>query len=184
MTNLTKVLTDLQTLSQNELHKVKATVDFLLTKSPEEKGAPDHRDTYESLLYSALSSEFNNSLKMDMAPYLVFKKTNPLSTKFKALSKWLDEYLEKLLDTKIVSRRERMKFYTMYVKMTMKILSERKIPVSIKTVIEHQKQFPDTLDRNFPGYARSGLFRLVFNNKKATWKKNHQAKPEPVYPQQ
>lgn len=160
MSNLEKVQSLVLLLSNNELDILLKTVNSILQK---EKPKSEYlQNENVELFYKVINSNFDNMYQ----PFSILRKTNiKLSKRIVKVNSFLDLYLQKILelhnkktkDDFIVDLKFKIILYNFYVSVMKSWFEKVNVPFCLKTLLVNYDKFPSLLERQFPGYIKSGL---------------------------
>lgn len=110
---------------------------------------------WSPLAYSVLADEIrarrgNPPKELHYLPRALISKVDDLASQ-------LDIDLYKLVG-KSIGQTDRVKWYRLYAKLVARYLSDREVPVTIKTLVQNHDKFPSLIDKAYPGYLDSGIF--------------------------
>lgn len=155
--NLTKVKTLLPQLAPNELMQVRDLVSALCNTAV--KRSKDGSATEESLEF-LFYREFAEALleeSIKLPPQSLFKKSRTYP-KYREAREAIEDFVENVTKPKKVTRIQRAKLYGLLMKIVVKFIKSKSIPLSAHTLALNLERGPQLLREDFPGYIESGLF--------------------------
>lgn len=158
---LTNIYNTLSRLSPEELEQVRLRCTFLLSSKPKLDGA----SRPEIALYEIIRKKlYIHGCTEKYPPFETFKKRNRnVYPKFLDLYQWLNEWFRSTAKDSYLSRSDRLLFYSLFCYVVISHILQTKVaPLCLKSVIEvGRKSFDTLVDRSFPGYFPSGLWKVV-----------------------
>lgn len=142
---------DLKNYNLKELKDLRNRIDYeinLKTPKPEEE-----------LFYYALNKIIKKNTGLRIIPFPVFK-LNKNYPKFKKVLLEIDRFFEDNLG-KELTRVEKSKVYNLYADLIYGYTSGMGITTILPTLINFHEYFPGLLEKEFPGYLKSGLLRKI-----------------------
>ena len=149
--DLDEVLSRLPRLTEEELTDVKGRVTFLLSSGPGKTSTPSSDDSH--LILDVLG-EVLQSLGSETVHPAVLRKTS-IFPAFKRKVPVLMEYVRAA-----GVRNEQRAVLRLGIEILYRYL-EKHGPVSSRTIMQHIHRVPSAINRQFPGYAKSGLLRAI-----------------------
>lgn len=122
----------------------------------------DVGDEHVRLFYERLKVFLLGHNKCSVAPLNVLMKSQPAQfRKVKKISASLYETAAKWNTEGRNHRNFCIGVYHLYVQLVVEYLQECKVPVSMKTVLQHSDKFEGLVDRAYPGYIKGDLMPLI-----------------------
>lgn len=151
------VVANLSALSKSELRAVFSILRKLDSSLDKKEATRATKELYRwtPLAYSVLANE--TRLHKNTAPEQVHYLPKPLLRKVEDLSKELEIDLTELVRGGAITHDCRVNWYRLYARLVSWYLTGRKVPVTIKTLVQNYDKFSSLLDQAYPGYAKSGL---------------------------
>ncbi len=117
---------------------------------------------YTDLFYDRLTNILLNECKVAVAPLGVLRRMQPKQYKLVKQAA-VDLYVIacEWNPTKVRGRNFAIGIFHLYVKLVVEYLRDCKVPLSVKTCLQHTDKFVGLVDRAFPGYVAGGLIHIV-----------------------
>ena len=147
----------LPNFTNEQLQKLKSKIDFLLKDV-----VSNQSGTAEFFLYTALSEVLKKKLRIEVIPFPIFKKKTGYGKKLGEVRKYLDDYLNRVRKGRRSTRTEKYQYYLLFANIMIDDLEGHPSPTTVQLVLNCYQQFPSLLDKQFPGYAESGLLEMIF----------------------
>lgn len=119
-------------------------------------------EEYVTLFYSQLRNYLESDCGIATPPLSILRKSKPgvyraivLATNF------LYGVSEDWNKDRIVQRNFVVGVYYLYAKLVVQYLREVRVPVSVKTILQHTDKFIGLVDNSYPGYVTGGLIKMV-----------------------
>lgn len=168
MSNLETIKGLLTLLDTEELKSLEQTILGILNYS---KSKTFIEDEDLNVFYIILNRNFNN-----MYPVLnilkksnnkLYKKTNDSVIYLNTLIKKILELHNKKTGIPVLyNKKLKLIFYGLFISIMEDWLCKRNISISMRSLIYNHDKFNSLLNKQFPGYIKSGMFvPFVFNNK-------------------
>ena len=151
------VVSSLPLLTREERRKVHSILRKLDSSLEQKEAQKITQELYRwsPLTYSVLADEIR--LRQGSTPKQLHFLPKSLVHKIDDLSRELDIDLAKLIGHE-GNQADRVNWYRMYAKLVARYLTERQVPVTIKTLVQNYDKFSSLIDRAYPGYLDSGIF--------------------------
>ncbi len=122
----------------------------------------DGPSIWAELFYSRVRKYLETECKISTAPLAVLKTTSPKNYQaVKAAALELYSVASDWNTDKTMQRNFVVGVYHLYIKLTVQYLRNCRVPISLKTALQHRDKFVGLVDESFPDYVRSGMIRIV-----------------------
>lgn len=155
MPNLVEVIKTLPTLSIEELQQLQTRANFLLEHNQiEQSPSCDFELDFFKAFQHALDDAYGIR-----TPGIAQLKRLGLYKKYKEAINELVPFFQSIEGTKV----ERHASYLFFTKLVIEHLTDNKVLVSVKTVIQNLNKIPELFDKAFPGYIKAGILPWMIN---------------------
>ena len=161
--------------TEKELKQIKAMADIRLGNFSSKEAASKELNknlsetSHTNLFYDRLQNVLKTECKIATMPLSVLKKRLPklhakvvhaANSLYATAEEWNPD------KTKIRSRNFAIGVFHLYCKLVVSYLQEIKVPVSLKTSLDHVDKFVGMVDNSFPGYVDAGMIHIVILREK------------------
>lgn len=143
----------LPSLNKSELTRLRAEISALLALPASSNGS-DADDGEAAFALSAIAEQLASVGEPCALPRLLTHRDRP---KFNQQFAAIDDFFKRAGLDKL----QRRSLFRIGVRLLYQNLAELNVPASAVTLMHHVHRIPSLLDRQLPGYAESGLLRLV-----------------------
>ena len=119
-------------------------------------------DTYPRLFHEMLSNALRVECSLAISPYHKLKPLLPkIHRQLVSCATDLFAMSEKWNPNKKNTRRFAIGIFHLYSDLVINYLRDCRVPVSLKTSLQHAEKFTGMVDKAFPNYIESGAIRMV-----------------------
>lgn len=151
-------------LSAKELDVLSTRIALLRTSRNSGKST-----TEEEAFYNALVSGLGKKISKRQPPFYAFIKQGHYK-KFKEAFEGTLDYIELAFRNTRINRPAKLRFYLIATEIVINDFETSPVPLSLKSLINNYGLLPSLMDREFPGYASSGLLPMILKAKYANKK--------------
>jgi len=161
---LQDTLRGLDTLSVADLRRVADTASALLV-SKTARGQSEEL----SLLYAGMQEAYRDVCKR--SPRGKGLQDNKIKAQLvKALAS-IDDFLDHTYTGGRPAKQQRLALYRLFAGLVIKHLGDAGVIVTLNTLAANMEKAPSLINKNFPGYAQSGLLSWVLNGVTGGWRR-------------
>jgi len=117
---------------------------------------------YTNLLYDQLKNYLATQCKIAAPPLSILRKSKP--TVYKAVvdaANFLYAISEEWNPDHVLRRNFVVSVYYLYSKLVVQYLRDCRVPVSVKTALQHTDKFVGLVDKAYPDYVKNGMIKMV-----------------------
>lgn len=117
---------------------------------------------YTNLLYAQLKNYLEVECKIAAPPLSILRKSKP--SVYKAVvdaANFLYSVSEDWNTDGTLRRNFVVSVYYLYSKLVVKYLRDVRVPVSVKTALQHTDKFIGLVDQAYPDYVKNGMIKMV-----------------------
>lgn len=156
-----------QSFTDSQFKEVKAICDIRLgnfsAKEAEQKGfQKSESDTYPMLFHSQLANILEQECDIRILPYHKLKAVQPKVHRM-LVNAAMELYAisERWVQDKSKTRKFAVGVFFLYSELVVGYLRDCRVPVSLRTTLQHVDKFEGMVDKAFPGYLSSGAISAV-----------------------
>ena len=124
-------------------------------------------EIYISLFHDRLKNVLMQQCDIQILPILVIKKRQPkIYQDIKKVTSFLYIISERWNTDKSRTRNFTIGVFHLYCKLVVGYLRQNRVPVSLKTSLQHTEKFVGLVDLAFPGYVENGVIKIVILGEK------------------
>lgn len=153
--------------SSKQFTEIKAIADIRLGNFSAKESAlnelnKNSSDTYAILLHGRLENVFRRECNMSILPYSKLKAIFPKAARnLRHVANTLFVLSERWNTDKARTRNFTIGVYHLYCKLVVSYLRDNRVPVSLKTSLQHIDKFEGLVDKAFPGYIENGMISVI-----------------------
>ena len=119
-------------------------------------------EEYVTLFYSQLRNYLESECAIATPPLSILRKSKPGVYRAAVLAtNFLYGVSEDWNKDRIVQRNFVVGVFYLYAKLVVQYLRDVRVPVSVKTILQHTDKFIGLVDNSYPGYVMGGMIKMV-----------------------
>jgi hypothetical protein len=159
-----------QDFSEKELKQLQAITDIRLGNfsARESKVNGSISDSYVGLFHDRLKVYLSRECDIDIPPIHIIKKvTKKTYNEMEKAASFLYGISESWNVDKSRTRNFAIGVFHLYCQLTVGYLRQTRVPISLKSVLQHTDKFQGLVDMAFPGYVESRMIKIIILGEKA-----------------
>ena len=158
--------------SEKELKQIQAIADVRLGNFSARQDALNEAqgtisDTYVLLFYDRLKTILESECDLHILPlHVIRKRQQKVYKEIEKATAFLYSVSERWNLDKSRTRNFAIGIFNLYCKLVIEYLRQIKVPISLKTSLQHTDKFVGLVDMAFPGYVESGMIKVVILGEK------------------
>ncbi len=152
--------------TDKEFREVKAIAEIRLgnfsSREAALKEVGNIGEEYVLLFYSQLRNYLQAECAIATPPLSIIRKSKPTVYRAAVLAtNFLYGVSQDWNKDRVVQRTFVVAVFYLYAKLVVQYLREVRVPVSVKTILQHTDKFVGLVDQSYPGYVQAGLLKMV-----------------------
>lgn len=155
------------TFTDKQFREIKAIADIKLGNFSSREASLKELEQGSSLVYTQafynqLRDYLQTHCKISTTPLSILKTTTPKTfNDVVAAANFLYAVADEWNTDRTMQRNFVVGVYYLYIKLAVSYLRECKVPVAVKTVLQHTDKFVGLVDNSWPGYIESGIVKVI-----------------------